>query len=433
MSLDDKTQIRAIKSQLALKGLLGLHKDKIYPVSGDFSIGREQDNDLVINEGFVSRYHATMQWLGGELIITDKGSSNGTLVNGESVTSAALTAGDVLKFDIIEFSVIELSKVEGEMALPRAGKESEQESEQQFQQEPEEKLSKSQAQAHAAVTAERSTVELQADLIAKAKAEQEQAQGTEVQGAETQRKASQPEAIAPEKPVADEQVTVVASKADLQKADNSREAAEEKTVLAPPPKPVPAQEEERTVVSAPPSQPSEYDSNATDALSAEAVSAIKEAKLEAESAAKLKSKPTLKADLELLGAAEPVDGRSFKIKKELITIGRSPFNDIILRSDSVSSRHAEIERDGDVWMVRDLGSSNGTFVNDLAIEECDIYHNDSIIFGEVELIFDPHGLIPEPEGRVIESVGGLGINPKLLWAGLALAVVVVAAVVIVGA
>jgi hypothetical protein len=45
-----------------------------------------------------------------------------------------------------------------------------------------------------------------------------------------------------------------------------------------------------------------------------------------------------------------------------VTLGRSRGSDIVLRHDTVSRAHAEIRREGDGWRIRDLGSTNGTWL-----------------------------------------------------------------------
>jgi hypothetical protein len=57
------------------------------------AIGRGDDNDLVIRDGRVSRKHARIVADGSGFAIEDRGSSNGTFVNGARVKRAALAAG----------------------------------------------------------------------------------------------------------------------------------------------------------------------------------------------------------------------------------------------------------------------------------------------------------------------------------------------------
>ena len=61
-------------------------------------------------------------------------------------------------------------------------------------------------------------------------------------------------------------------------------------------------------------------------------------------------------------------GRKLDLSSEAITIGRSSANDIQVDQDAVSRKHAVIAHDGGKHTVRDLGSTNGTIVNDEHIE-----------------------------------------------------------------
>ncbi|MEK7295166.1 MAG: trypsin-like peptidase domain-containing protein [Actinomycetota bacterium] len=78
----------------------------------------------------------------------------------------------------------------------------------------------------------------------------------------------------------------------------------------------------------------------------------------------------------------------------VFTVGRSSDNDLTVSDDSVSGHHAEIfQRDGR-WWIRDIQSSNGTYVNGHRTQESTILRGDRINFGVAEFVFD--GQIPVP-------------------------------------
>lgn len=62
------------------------------------SIGRWQDNDVVVDDRWVSRYHAQVRREGEQYVIQDLASKNGTLVNGQRIASpTALADGDEIR------------------------------------------------------------------------------------------------------------------------------------------------------------------------------------------------------------------------------------------------------------------------------------------------------------------------------------------------
>jgi predicted component of type VI protein secretion system len=68
-----------------------------------------------------------------------------------------------------------------------------------------------------------------------------------------------------------------------------------------------------------------------------------------------------------------------------ITVGRDSSNHLVLPSSSVSRQHAQILPQADKIKVKDLNSSNGTFINGEAIEEAEAKEGDEITFGEVKV------------------------------------------------
>jgi len=83
------------------------------------------------------------------------------------------------------------------------------------------------------------------------------------------------------------------------------------------------------------------------------------------------------------------DGRRIGILDEIITIGRLPECAIALDDPNVSRRHAQIRRDGPYVVVVDLGSTNGTKVNGVAVREHRLEPGDTITIGTTTLRFEP--------------------------------------------
>jgi pSer/pThr/pTyr-binding forkhead associated (FHA) protein len=80
-------------------------------------------------------------------------------------------------------------------------------------------------------------------------------------------------------------------------------------------------------------------------------------------------------------------GESFEALGERVLIGRSPECDVFLDDVTVSRRHAELLRDGDVFTIRDLSSLNGTFVNKRRIESAALENEDEVQVGKYRLTF----------------------------------------------
>ena len=68
-----------------------------------------------------------------------------------------------------------------------------------------------------------------------------------------------------------------------------------------------------------------------------------------------------------------------------LVIGRSSACQIVLGDDTVSRRHAELRFDDGRWLLRDLGSSNGTYVNGRFVTEAEVRAGDVIHLGGCRL------------------------------------------------
>jgi hypothetical protein len=75
------------------------------------------------------------------------------------------------------------------------------------------------------------------------------------------------------------------------------------------------------------------------------------------------------------------------LTKQLLVIGRMSSNDIVISDANISRRHAELRKDGSRWVLKDLGSTNGTVVNGKLASEHALKDGDRLTFGTSELVF----------------------------------------------
>jgi hypothetical protein len=83
----------------------------------------------------------------------------------------------------------------------------------------------------------------------------------------------------------------------------------------------------------------------------------------------------------------PNTGSRFLLDSDLTVVGRRPDSDIFLDDVTVSRRHAEFYRHGSRFVVRDVGSLNGTYVNRDRIEEVALNGGDEVQIGKFRLVF----------------------------------------------
>ena len=83
----------------------------------------------------------------------------------------------------------------------------------------------------------------------------------------------------------------------------------------------------------------------------------------------------------------PNAGARFLLDHDVTTSGRHPDSDIFLDDVTVSRRHAEFHREGNVFTVRDVGSLNGTYVNRERVEAATLNSGDEVQIGKFRLVF----------------------------------------------
>jgi predicted component of type VI protein secretion system len=86
----------------------------------------------------------------------------------------------------------------------------------------------------------------------------------------------------------------------------------------------------------------------------------------------------------------PTVGKVYPLEAAEISIGRDSSNMVAINDAEVSRRHARMELRGSAYMIQDLGSTNGTFVNGTRISGMQVLNpGDTVAFGEgIVLLFD---------------------------------------------
>ena len=97
-------------------------------------------------------------------------------------------------------------------------------------------------------------------------------------------------------------------------------------------------------------------------------------------------------------------GTRVDIDRDEVVFGRAPDNLIVLKDESVSSKHCAIIRNGRKFVIRDLGSTNGTCLNDVEIQEHQLSPKDTIFVGSIEVLFDGDDIEPyQPLAQTTEE------------------------------
>ena len=85
----------------------------------------------------------------------------------------------------------------------------------------------------------------------------------------------------------------------------------------------------------------------------------------------------------------PMAGRTYRFHQDVSTVGRTNGNDLVISGRSVSRRHARLWFENEHWHIEDVGSSNGTLVNNVRIyQPVTLNDGDVINFGDEVVIFN---------------------------------------------
>ncbi len=99
-------------------------------------------------------------------------------------------------------------------------------------------------------------------------------------------------------------------------------------------------------------------------------------------------------------------GQVYRLMLEKTSVGRGDQNTLVIRDDSVSSKHCVILVNGPEVIVRDLNSRNGTFINDARLrnQQSQLKSGQTVRFGSVEARLEIEPEAEAPEGTEITAV-----------------------------
>src|SRR3954463_11905447 len=85
-----------------------------------------------------------------------------------------------------------------------------------------------------------------------------------------------------------------------------------------------------------------------------------------------------------------IDGvviKEVQLTKDRTTLGRRPYNDIVIDNLAVSGEHAVLQLTGNEVYLEDLNSTNGTYVNGKAVKKQLLQNNDTVEIGKYKIKF----------------------------------------------
>src|SRR5436305_10768137 len=99
---------------------------------------------------------------------------------------------------------------------------------------------------------------------------------------------------------------------------------------------------------------------------------------------------------EILIQASDGQSKTYQLTGDRVTLGRSSTTELCFADDAgLSRQHMALERDGEEWTVQDLGSKNGTQVNNIPLKgKLKLKSGDRITAGHLVIIYDDRTASP---------------------------------------
>ena len=109
-----------------------------------------------------------------------------------------------------------------------------------------------------------------------------------------------------------------------------------------------------------------------------------------------------------------IDGvviKEVQLSKDRTSLGRRPYNDIVIDNLAVSGEHAVLQMSGNEVYVEDLNSTNGTYVNGKAVKKQLLQHSDTVEIGKYKISYVNEAPNPAFDKIQVVSAGNSGMAP----------------------
>lgn len=113
--------------------------------------------------------------------------------------------------------------------------------------------------------------------------------------------------------------------------------------------------------------------------------------------------------------------KEVQLTKDKTTLGRRPYNDIVIDNLAVSGEHAVLQMSGGEVVLEDLNSTNGTYLNGKAVKKQQLQNGDSVEIGKYKIKFVGDGEADSFDRTMIVKArpfGGVSAAPRSITAPL---------------
>ena len=83
--------------------------------------------------------------------------------------------------------------------------------------------------------------------------------------------------------------------------------------------------------------------------------------------------------------------RRWELGDKPLTVGRGVSSDVVVNDEALSRHHFVVEREGEEYLLKDLKSENGTWVDGRRAESTRLHHHDCILAGRTLFVFSSPG------------------------------------------